>query len=186
MSTPELDAGGKRKEADMTAELDFNLKTTYESSVKPGTYDAVLTGMDLTYMEGNGLYKDVVKELPDGTRVNRWRWNFQLLDDAGEPVYEDGDPAEVDVLSGIVFNVPQPGRQASKQARLLLALMTPEEGKAWTSGGKAPSRDSIIGRKVELDVDINEKGYPYVQEFRRARPVRAAAKPAPTPEVEEE
>ena len=97
-----------------------------------------------------------------------------LLDDEGEPLYDDesGDRIVVDMLTGLQFFAK--AKNPSKQTRTMKALLTPAEFEAWAEGEDAPSIKELIGRKVQVDIGLNGKGYPTASNVLPPRKARAA------------
>lgn len=138
--------------------ISFAASTPSVPSVELGFYDATLVRVDAIYLSGGQYGEGFVTEDENGNKVNRFRWTFALLSDDGAVIYDEGDPVEVDCVSGLQFFAK--AKSPSKQVRIMKALLTPDEFTAWADGEDAPGLNDLVGRKVQVEVGINDKGYP--------------------------
>jgi len=153
-------------------------------NIELGLADARLLSVDTKMVTGGEYgdgfiytYDDEAEAAADnhkvGDKVNRFQWNFLVLDDEGEPLYDEdsGDQIVVDQLTGLQFFAK--AKNPSKQTRIMKALLTPAEFEAWSEGEDAPSIKDLIGRKVQVDIGLNGKGYPTVSNVLAARKARS-------------
>jgi hypothetical protein len=156
-------------------------------NVELGLADARLLSVDTKMVTGGDFgdgfiytYEDEAEAAADGhkvgDRVNRFQWNYLVLDDEGEPLYdeESGDQIIVDQLTGLQFFAK--AKNLSKQTRAMKALLTPAEFEAWAEGEDAPSIKELVGRKVQVDIGLNGKGYPTVSNVLAARKARSGSR----------
>ena len=153
--------------------ISFAASTPQVPDIDTGMYDAILIRVDTTFMEGGQFGEGFVTTDPDtGQKVNRFRWVYTLLDEEGATLYDDdGDPLEVDQLTGLQFFAK--AKNLSKQTRAMKALLTPAEFEAWADGGEAPE---VVGRKVQVEIGTNPKGYPTISNVLAPRKARRAAR----------
>lgn len=150
--------------------------------IELGMNDAKLSRVETIFLTGGQFGEGFVLTLDDGSQVNRFRWTFVLTDDDGNALYDEGDPIEVDCVTGLQFFAK--AKSPSKQVRIMRALLTPVELPTWEAGDGAPPLESLIGRPVQVEIGLNDKGYPTVTSVIAPRNKRKA-KPA-VAEVEEE
>lgn len=123
-----------------------------------GLNDAKLVSVGTIYLAGGQYGEGFVTENEKGEKVNRFRWVFALTDANGATLYDEGDPVEVDCVTGLQFFAK--AKSPSKQVRIMRALLTPTELPYWESGEGAPPLTSLLGRPVQVEVGLNDKGYP--------------------------
>jgi len=160
----------------------FAVSTPDVPKVDLGMYDAELAAVTTTYLSGGQFGEGLVINDEFGNKANRFRWEFLLLDETGEPVYETdedgnvipGDPITVDCVTGLQF-YPL-AKNPSKQSRIMLALLTPDEAAVWKDGGKCVPLTALLGRKVQVQVDENSKGWPTAANVLPPRARRAKAR----------
>lgn len=151
----------------------FAPSTPHIPDIELGFNDAKLTGVTPTYIPG-GLYgegfttKDAL-----GNDVNRFRWVFTLVDADGATLYDEGDPITVDCITGLQFFAK--AKNLSKQVRIMKALLTPEEFAGWQDGRGVPGLADLVGRPVQVEVGMNDRGYPTVASVIAPRKRRASA-----------
>jgi hypothetical protein len=147
--------------------------------VESGLCDAIFEGLSTTYIEGGDYGEGKVITLPDGTRVNRYRWEFTLLGDDGQPLYEDrkdhpefGNPIVVDSLTSTSMNAVS--KTKPKTLRYLSALMSEAEYSAFLDSTGLDA-DVLRGRKVQVEIAIKDSGWPTVVNVLPARKPRGSA-----------
>jgi hypothetical protein len=123
-----------------------------------GLNDAKLVGVSTIYLAGGQFGEGFVTENEKGEKVNRFRWVFALTDENGATLYDEGDPVEVDCVTGLQFFAK--AKSPSKQVRIMRALLTATEAPMWEAGEGAPPLTSLLGRPVQVEVGLNDKGYP--------------------------
>ena len=128
--------------------------------IEAGLYDARFDGVTTKYVEGG--------QWGDG---ERFVWAFTLLDDEGAVIYDDGDPVVVDGLTSMSTNILS--KTTPRAVRYLKALMTAEEFSDFTEG-KGVSAEALVGRVVQVDVSINNNGWPNISTVLSARKKRNA------------
>lgn len=110
----------------------------------------------------------------------RIRFNFTLLDEGGDELYDDGDPVEVNALTREAFGL------RSNAYALFAPILTAAEKAAFEAGEDLDS-DDIEGRKVMVAVEQRKNGWPIVT---AVMPLPKAAKKAgkikPTATADEE
>lgn len=154
----------------------FTASTPAIPNVDLGMYDATLLRVETTYLAGGMYGEGYTTTDENGQKVNRFRWVFGLLDDDGNAIYDEGDAVEVDCISGLQFFAK--AKNPSKQVRIMKALMTPSEFEAWSEGESAPTLTELLGRKVQVEVGQNDKGYPTASNVLAPRQRRAARRTA--------
>jgi hypothetical protein len=93
---------------------------------------------------------------------NRLRFDFGLLDEKGKPYFldpEDDAPVSLNALTSTSMNVKS--QTVPKAVRFLKAIMTKAEFAAF-EGGEDIEETALYGRKVQLEVEKNEKGWPTI------------------------
>src|SRR6186997_792884 len=104
----------------------FAASTPEIPNVELGMSDAKLTGVSTTYLEGGQYGEGFTIMDPDtGRKVNRFRWDFTLIGDDGEALYEldengepvSGDPITLDCVTGLQFFAK--AKNPSKQTRIM-------------------------------------------------------------------
>lgn len=163
--------------------VSFAASTPSIPDIELGMYDAVLSRVEAIYLSGGQYGEGFVTTDENGNKVNRFRWTFGLLDDDGAALYDEGDPIEVDCVTGLQFFAK--AKNPSKQVRIMKALMTPAEFEAWSEGEEAPSLEDLLQRKVQVEVGENDKGYPTAANVLAPRQRRARARKAAEAEVTE-
>lgn len=126
-------------------------------NVELGFNDAKLSRVETIYLAGGQFGEGFTIVNDNGEKVNRFRWVFLLTDDAGATLYDDGDPIEVDCVSGLQFYAK--AKNPSKQVRIMRALLRPEEVPFWENGDGAPPLTELLNRPVQVEVALNDKGY---------------------------
>lgn len=134
-------------------------------------YDGVLVDVTAIFMDGGQYGIGFVTKDESGKDVNRFRWTFRLKDEDGEDIYDEGEPVEVDCVTGLQFFAK--AKNASKQVRIMKALMTKAEFDAWSEGESAPTLKELVGRPAQVDVTENGKGYPTIGNVLAPRQRRA-------------
>jgi hypothetical protein len=159
--------------------VSFAASTPQVPDIELGMYDALLQSVEPIYMKGGQYGEGFVTEDENGNKVNRFRWTFALLDDDGNTIYDEGDPIEVDTITGLQFFAK--AQNPSKQVKIMKALMTPAEFESWAEGEAAPGLTDLLQRKVQVEVGENDKGYPTCANVlapRQRRARKATASPA--------
>lgn len=136
-------------------------KSADAPDIEGGLYDARFDGVSTKFIEG-GAYGD----------GDRYVWAFTLLDDDGNTLYDKGEPVEVDGLSSLSMN-PNSKTQP-KALRYFKAIATTAEYDALING-RAVTAESLIGRKVQVDIAIRDNGWPSVVNVLPPRQRRASA-----------
>lgn len=132
----------------------------------PGMFDLRFDGTEEKVVKGGQYQKD-----PDGDL--KLQWNFTVLDDEGEPWYFNGDPIEVNKLTGIGFNVAS--KTVPAEVKVLKALHTPAEH-AKFEAGEGTEESKLIGRVVQGELFINKNGFLGVGDIIAARKKRSGTK----------
>jgi len=124
----------------------------------PGIFDAKFLGVS-------------VKENVSGKfgTEDKFIWNFGLIDSKGKDIYDrkTADPVEVDMMTGQNMNVAS--KTVPGGVKVMKALLTATEFKAFEAGELELSDEDLIGRKVELDLFVNDEGWLRINEVRRSR-----------------
>ncbi len=136
----------------------FAPSTPHIPDVDMGLNDAVLTNVETVYVTGGQFGEGFTTTDDAGNTVNRFRWVFTLTDEAGATLYDEGDPIVVDCLSGLQFFAK--AKNLSKQVRIMKALLSAEEFAGWQDGKGVPSLKDLLGRPVQVEVGMNDRGYP--------------------------
>lgn len=133
-------------------------KSADAPDIEAGMYDATFDGVSVKFIEG-GQYGD----------GDRFEWAFTLLDDDGAVLYDEGDPVEVTALTSMSTNVAS--KTQPKAVRFLKALMEPKEFAAFEAGDGIEEK-ALLGRKVQVEIAINDNGWPKVVNVLPARQSR--------------
>lgn len=124
----------------------------------------------------------VVEEHPDWAQTaeankfhkadsgRRIRFNFTLLDEDGDELYEDGDPVEVSALTREAFG------EKSRAYALFGPILTASERTAFEAGEDLDS-DAIEGRRVLVAIEKNKNGWPVVMSVMPAPVAKKKPKP---------
>ena len=126
--------------------------------VEPGLYDARFDGMEAKTIENSQYDPNVIE------------WAFTLFEE-GKAIYDDGDPIVLTSLSSQSINFRS--KQVPRAVRYLRAICTPEELDALENGQSFDS-DALIGRMVQVQVEIKDSGWPKVTDVVPGRPTRRA------------
>ncbi len=126
-------------------------KAAEAPNVEEGMYDALFLGTESKRVKG-GLY---TKDTENGDL--KLEWNFQLLDEEGNPVYDEGDTVELSKLTGTGFNIAS--KTVPQEVRVLKALLTKAEY-AKFEAGEGVDEEAMKGRKVQVEVFVKENGWP--------------------------
>lgn len=86
---------------------------------------------------------------------DRWRFAFNLVDEDGDILYEEGDPIEVDALTRTTV-----GKKSAAYA-ILKGIMTAAE-LAIVDAQEPFDGTTLEGRKVMVVIEHNDKGWPKV------------------------
>lgn len=140
-------------------------KAAEAPNVEEGMYDARFDGVTSKRVKG-GLY---TKDTENGDL--KLEWAFTLLDDEGNALYDDGDPIELTKLTGTGFNIAS--KTVPQEVRVLKALLTPAEYAAFENG-EGVNEDSLVGRKVQVEVFVKENGWPGIGNVIAARKSRSS------------
>lgn len=129
--------------------------------IEPDIYDATFDGI-------------VAEAHPDWAGVNsfgkpdsgdRWRFNFTLLDEDGAVMYDpnsEGDPIEVNVLTNQTMG------EKSNAYKIMRGICTPAE-MALIDAKQPFNAATLYGRKVQLQIEKNENGWPKITNVLPAR-----------------
>jgi hypothetical protein len=131
-------------------------------NIEGGIYDARFEGVSTKFITGG--------QFGDG---ERFEWAFTLLDDAGDPLYDDGDTIEVTGLTSLSTNVAS--KTQPRAVRYLKAIMTPAEFASF-SAGEGVDAEALVGRVVQVEVGIKDNGWPTIASVLPARKKRVASK----------
>lgn len=140
-----------------------------------GVRDFRFDGDEARKVKGGQYAKDLVNGDP------KLIWKFTALDDDGDPLYVEGDPIEVEVMTGVGFNIAS--KTTPAEVKLLKVLATKEEFAAFVEG-KGINGDKLVGRIVQGELFVKESGWPGVTNIIPARKSKAA--PAKTAAVDED
>jgi hypothetical protein len=133
-----------------------------------GVRDFRFDGDEATISKGGKYQKN-----PEGDP--KLLWNFTALDDDGDPLYVEGDPIEVQVMTGVGFNIAS--KTVPAEVKMLKVLATKEEFQAFLDG-KGIKGEKLVGRIVQGELFVKESGWPGVTNIIPARKAKAA-RPAP-------
>ena len=140
-------------------------KAAEAPNVEEGMYDALFTGVSSKRVKG-GLY---TKDTENGDL--KLEWGFQLLDDDGNELYDEGDPVELTKLTGTGFNIAS--KTVPQEVRVLKALLTPAEFASFEAG-EGVDEESLKGRKCQVEVFVKENGWPGIGNVIAARGKRSS------------
>lgn len=140
-------------------------KAAEAPNVEEGMYDALFKGTQSKRVKG-GLY---TKDTENGDL--KLEWAFALLDDEGEPLYDEGDPIILAKLTGTGFNIAS--KTVPQEVRVLKALLTPAEY-AKFEAGEGTDESELIDRKVQVEVFVKENGWPGIGNVIPARKARSS------------
>lgn len=154
---------------------------TYQASSKAAdapnieaqVYDAAFLRTEAKRVKGGQYTKDTV----NGDL--KLEWSFQLLDDDGDVLYDEGEPVEVSKLTGTGFNIAS--KTTPAEVLILKALLTKAEFNAFEAGEGTPddekdmSEGGLRGRIVQVEVFIKENGWPGVGSVIAARKARKSS-----------
>ena len=142
-------------------------KAAEAPNVEEGMYDARFTGVSSKRVKG-GLY---TKDTENGDL--KLEWGFQLLDDEGADLYDEGDPLTLSKLTGIGFNIAS--KTVPQEVRVLKALSTPAEFASFEAG-EGVDEEALVGRTCQVEVFVKENGWPGIGNVIPARKARKSAK----------
>lgn len=141
-----------------------------------GTVDLRFTGTQDKLIKGGQYTKNKVDGDP------KLEWSFDLLDEDGEQVFDEGEPITLQYLTGVGFNLA--AKTTPSELKVLKALCSKAEYEAFESGD-GPKESELLGRVVQGELFVKENGYPGVSNIIRASKAvlareakRPAAKPA--------
>jgi hypothetical protein len=146
--------------------FEASAKNADAPNIEGGMYDALFLGIDTKTIKGGKFTKN--KE--DGDP--KLEWAFALLDDEGnrlqdtdpetdEVRYRDGDPVEVEATGLTSTSMNTKSETQPRGVRYLKAISTPAEFAAFEAGEGIPGADLIL-RPCQVEVAINDRGYPNV------------------------
>lgn len=147
--------------------------------IEAGMYDALFDRAESKRIKGGQYTRDTEKGDP------KLEWFFKLLGDDGNVLRNDdedsehfGEVIEVSKLTGVNFNIAS--KTVPAEVRILKAMLTAAEFAAFENGegtpvAEADAPEGLKGRKVQLEVFINDKGWPGVGNVIPARKARKAA-----------
>jgi hypothetical protein len=133
--------------------------------IEAGIYDALFLGTEAKRIKG-GQY---TKDLENGDL--KLEWKFRLLDDEGEPLYDDGEPIDLTKLTGTGFNIAS--KTTPAEVKVLKALLTPGEFAAFEAG-QGTDEEALLNRKVQVEVFVKENGWPGIGNVIAARKARSS------------
>ena len=139
------------------ARYEATSKAAEAPNVEEGMFDAILIGVTAKRVKGGQYTRDTERGDP------KLEWGFNLLDEDGNVVYDDGDPVEVSKLTGTGFNIAS--KTVPQEVRMLKALLTKAELAAFEAGEGTPddavqAPEGLLGRKVQVEVFVKENGWP--------------------------
>lgn len=161
---PDPEEAGATEVTTPVAKFLASSKAAEAPDIEAGLYDASFTGVESKRVKGGQFTKDTVNGDP------KLEWGFDLLDDDGEVIYEDGDPVNVTKLTGGGFNIAS--KTTPAEVLILKALCTPAEFAAFENGEGSPDEADLIGRKVQVEVFVKENGWPGIDKVIAARKPR--------------
>jgi len=129
-------------------------------NIAPNIYDLRFDGTSRTTMKTGKYVKDPINGDP------KLRWEFTVLGDDGEPLYDQGDAISVDTITGVGFNIAS--KTVPAEVKMLKALLTAAEFQAFQAGN-GTNEESLLGRVVQGEVYINDGGWPGVTNIIKAR-----------------
>lgn len=127
-----------------------------------GLFDGRFEGVSTKFVEG-GQYGD----------GDRYVWNFTLLDDDGEVLYDEGDPIVVDALTSMSLNTQS--KTTPKAVRFLKALLSAADFAAFENG-EGIDMDALVGTVAQVDVALRDNGWPTIVNVLPKRVARRATK----------
>lgn len=136
--------------------------------VESGIYDATFLGVLPKAIQSD--FSSIEKD-KDGNEIpNSYEWRYGLLDEEFDQLYkDDGDPLEVTKLTSMNLNTTS--KTVPGAVKVLKAMLTTAEYDAFLNG-EAPDSDDLIGRKVQVDVQDNARGWPTIEAVLPARKQR--------------
>jgi len=123
-------------------------KSADAPNIEGGLYDARFDGVEAKTLEKSQYDPEV------------FVWSFTLFED-GEPIYDQGEPVEVDKITSQSTNTK--ARTTPGAVKVLKSLMSAEEFAAFEREEPVSAGD-LIGRMVQVQVIIKENGWPAVEE----------------------
>lgn len=135
--------------------------------VDAGMYDARFDGIETKFITG-GQYGD----------GDRFQWNFTLLDDDGNELYDGEEPIQIDTLTSTSLNTTS--KTQPRALRYLKALLSQPEYDAFVNGAKFDA-SNIVGRRVQVEVYIRDTGWPSISAILAPRTTRVSGRPKATP-----
>jgi len=120
-----------------------------EAGLQPARFDG------FAYTEHPDWAGDGKFGYDDGKRLT---WSFTLTDEAGEVLYEDGDPVEIEVHNSVNLNTKS---DKSKNA-IWLKNISPEAFAA-IDAGKGYQSDKLAGLPCTLLLSVKDNGWPKVE-----------------------
>ena len=128
-----------------------------------GMQDLRFTGTTPKIMKGGRFQKNEEGD-------PKLEWGFEVLDEDGEVIYDAGDPIEVQVLTGVGFNIAS--KTVPGEVKLLKALCTKAEFENFLAGNGV-KEENLKGRTVQGELFVKENGWPGVTSIVAARSRRA-------------
>lgn len=125
-------------------------------------YSAEFTKLSLDYIEAfdtKGQPAGKYNKVDDGQRL---RFVFGLLDEKGKPLFaspDDDGPVVLDALTSVSMNTRS--TTVPRAVKYLKAIMTKAEFAAFEAGEEI-DEESLYGRKVQVEVEKNEKDWPQI------------------------
>jgi len=150
-------------------------KAAEAPDIEAGIYDLRFDGTTKTSLKTGQYVKDTVNGDP------KLEWHFTVLDEDGEVIYDDGDPVEVQTLTGVRFNITS--KVVPGEVKVLKAILTPAEFTSFMDGN-GTEEDKLLGRVVQGEIFVKENGWLGLTNIIPARKSRKA--PKATNEVDEE
>jgi hypothetical protein len=158
--------------------MGFEIKNTPSASapdIDPGLRPALLTGItQVAHPEWAGPNK-----FGNYDNGDRWHWEFTLLDDDGQPAYEDGDPVTITQINSATFNTKS---DKSKNA-LWVKAVAPDVFRS-VDAGLAPTAEQLENLPCMILVEIKENGWPVVTNV--LPPLKKSKRAAPVAAVDED
>lgn len=143
--------------------------------IEAGVYDARFDGVSVKFITG-GQYGD----------GDRFEWAFTLIDDDGDVMYDEGDAVVATGLTSMSTNITS--KTQPRAVRYLKGLMTPVEFASFEAG-EGVDENALVGRVVQVEINITDKGWPRVANVLAARVARknkAKIKPTQDASIDEE
>lgn len=166
------------------AQFQATTKAATAPNIEAAVYDGLFVGVEAKRIKGGQFTKDVENGDP------KLEWNFKLLDDDGRVIRNDneesddyGKPVIVSKLTSTSFNIAS--KTTPGAVKLLKALLTAPEFSAFENGEGTPDSETdtdeggLLNRKCQVEVFINDNGWPGVgnvmppRKPKKAAPVRA-------------